>query len=43
MIGYTKEEIPGRVCVWFMGNGMALILQSFISYGIGKKVASSWL
>jgi hypothetical protein len=28
-------RIPIRICVWFCGNGTAIILQSLISYGIG--------
>lgn len=32
---YTKEEVPLRMGVWFCGNGVAIFLQSVISYGIG--------
>ncbi|KAK4947979.1 hypothetical protein LTR10_013032 [Elasticomyces elasticus] len=32
---YKKNEIPFRITLWYCGNGLANILQSFISYGIG--------
>lgn len=32
---YTQAEIPMRIAIWFCGNGVAIILQSFVSYGIG--------
>ena len=32
---YKKNEIPLRITLWYCGNGIAIILQSFIAYGIG--------
>lgn len=32
---YKKEEIPQRNTIWFAGNGLAIILQAVVSYGIG--------
>ncbi|KAH8664252.1 allantoate permease [Xylariales sp. PMI_506] len=32
---YKKDEIPMRITLWYCGNGFAIILQSFIAYGIG--------
>lgn len=32
---YKKNEIPLRITLWYCGNGFAIILQSFIAYGIG--------
>ncbi|KAL4907795.1 major facilitator superfamily domain-containing protein [Aspergillus multicolor] len=32
---YRKHEIPLRITLWYCGNGCAIILQSFIAYGIG--------
>lgn len=32
---YKKDEIPLRITLWYCGNGFAIILQSFVSYGIG--------
>lgn len=32
---YTKEEVPFRMGIWFCGNGLAIIIQSVLSYGIG--------
>lgn len=32
---YTKDEVPMRMGIWFCGNGLAIILQSCLSYGIG--------
>jgi MFS family permease len=32
---YQKDEIPLRITMWYCGNGFAIILQSFIAYGIG--------
>lgn len=32
---YRKNEIPLRITLWYCGNGFAIILQSFIAYGIG--------
>lgn len=32
---YRKQEIPLRITLWYCGNGFALILQSFVAYGIG--------
>lgn len=32
---YKKEEIPQRNTIWFAGNGLAIILQPVVSYGIG--------
>lgn len=32
---YKKDEIPLRTTLWYCGNGFAIILQSFIAYGIG--------
>lgn len=32
---YKKDEIPRRTTFWFMANGLAIILQALISYGIG--------
>ncbi|KAL3457164.1 major facilitator superfamily domain-containing protein [Aspergillus heterothallicus] len=32
---YRKHEIPLRITLWYCGNGLAIILQSFVAYGIG--------
>lgn len=32
---YKKDEIPLRITLWYCGNGLAIILQSFIAYGVG--------
>lgn len=32
---YKKDEVPLRITLWYCGNGLAIILQSFIAYGIG--------
>lgn len=32
---YKKNEIPLRITYWYCGNGLAIIIQSFIAYGIG--------
>lgn len=32
---YKKDEIPQRVTFWFTGNGVAIIIQALVSYGIG--------
>ncbi|EXJ92787.1 hypothetical protein A1O3_01339 [Capronia epimyces CBS 606.96] len=32
---YKKDEIPRRTTIWFAANGLAIILQAVISYGIG--------
>lgn len=32
---YKKDEIPMRITLWYCGNGIAIILQAFIAYGIG--------
>lgn len=32
---YKKNEIPLRITLWYCGNGFAIILQSFIAYGVG--------
>lgn len=32
---YKQNEIPLRITLWYCGNGFAIILQSFIAYGIG--------
>jgi len=32
---YKKDEIPLRITLWYCGNGFALILQSFVAYGVG--------
>ena len=32
---YKKDEIPLRITLWYCGNGFAIILQSFVAYGIG--------
>ncbi|KAH8895229.1 allantoate permease [Thozetella sp. PMI_491] len=36
---YTQSEIPLRTVIWFCGNGLAFIVQAFISYGIGRIVS----
>jgi len=35
---YKKDEIPRRTTIWFAANGLAIILQALISYGIGHIV-----
>ncbi len=35
---YKKDEIPRRTTFWFAANGLAIILQALISYGIGHIV-----
>lgn len=37
---YTQAEIPLRITLWFCGNGFAIIIQAFISYGIGHIESS---
>jgi MFS family permease len=37
---YKKDEIPRRTTIWFAANGLAIILQALISYGIGHIVNS---
>ncbi|EXJ79503.1 hypothetical protein A1O1_08767 [Capronia coronata CBS 617.96] len=32
---YKKTEIPKRATLWFAANGLAIIIQAVISYGIG--------
>ena len=32
---YTQSEIPMRIGIWFCGNGIAIIIQALLSYGIG--------
>jgi MFS family permease len=32
---YKKDEIPLRITLWYCGNGLAIIFQSFVAYGIG--------
>ena len=32
---YKQDEIPLRMTIWFCGNGLAIIIQSVLSYGIG--------
>lgn len=32
---YKRDEVPLRITLWYCGNGLAIILQSFIAYGIG--------
>lgn len=32
---YKKDEIPQRVTFWFTGNGVAIMIQALVSYGIG--------
>jgi MFS family permease len=42
---YKKDEIPQRMTFWFNGNGVALIIQALISYGIGhinNSVVATW-
>lgn len=38
---YKKDEIPLRITLWYCGNGCAIILQSFIAYGIGHIDSTS--
>lgn len=38
---YKKDEIPQRMTFWFTGNGVAIIIQALISYGIGHINTSS--
>jgi MFS family permease len=35
---YKKDEMPRRTTIWFAANGLAIILQALISYGIGHIV-----
>jgi MFS family permease len=42
---YKKDESPQRVTFWFTGNGVAIIIQALISYGIGhinKTSVATW-
>lgn len=32
---YKEDEIPQRMTFWFTGNGVAIIIQALIAYGIG--------
>jgi MFS family permease len=32
---YKKDEIPQRTTLWFCGNGVAIIIQALLAYGIG--------
>jgi MFS transporter, ACS family, allantoate permease len=32
---YTQSEIALRINIWYCGNGLAIIIQSVLSYGIG--------
>lgn len=32
---YKRDEIPLRITLWYCGNGIAIILQAFIAYGVG--------
>jgi ACS family allantoate permease-like MFS transporter len=32
---YKKDEIPQRTTLWFCGNGLAIIIQALLAYGIG--------
>ncbi|KAH8803568.1 major facilitator superfamily domain-containing protein [Xylogone sp. PMI_703] len=32
---YKKDEIPQRMTLWFCGNGLGIIIQSVLAYGIG--------
>ncbi|KAF2104482.1 MFS general substrate transporter [Rhizodiscina lignyota] len=41
---YKKDEIPQRMTFWFTGNGVAIIIQALLSYGIGhiKTSVATW-
>ncbi|KAK4888351.1 hypothetical protein LTR27_012760 [Elasticomyces elasticus] len=33
---YKRKEQPSRMCVWFIGNGVANLVAGLIAYGIGQ-------
>ncbi|OAT09564.1 allantoate permease [Blastomyces gilchristii SLH14081] len=41
---WTREEIPGRCGVWFLGNSLGGMLSNFLAYGIGhiKEPLAPW-
>ncbi|KAK5713495.1 hypothetical protein LTR15_011195 [Elasticomyces elasticus] len=42
---YKKDEMPQRTTFWFCGNGLAIVIQALLAYGIGhinKTSVSTW-
>ena len=33
---YKRKEQPSRMCLWFIGNGVANIISGLLAYGIGQ-------